>query len=206
MTIRPLVAGDVEAAAALAARAFHDDPLFVTLHPNAATRDREFAIEHAAYIRRIYRPVGIPEVAEVDGRLAGLALWLPPDGQGSLRWREMACLPALLRAFGLWRLPAALREYGAFDRAFPASGRFHYLGLLAVDPEAQGRGVGSALLRRGLDRADAEGAEAYLETGTEANVGFYARHGFEVEGRIPLPTAPTHWAMRRPPRGGDASA
>ena len=201
MTIRPLRADEVETASALAARAFHDDPLFVALHPDPSTRNREFAIEHAAYIRRIYRPVGTPEVAEMDGALAGLALWLPPAAHRSLRWRELACLPALVRAFGLRRLPHALREYSAFDAAFPASGRFHYLGLLAVEPSMQGRGVGSALLRVGLARVDAEATEAYLETGTEANVAFYERHGFKVEGRIPLPTAPAHWAMRRPPRG-----
>lgn len=197
MTIRPLVAADVEAAAALAARAFHDDPLFATLHPDAAARDREFAIEHAAYIRRIYLPVGIPEAAEVDGRLAGLALWLPPSSLDGLRWRELACLPALVRAVGLRRTRYIMREYAAFDRAFPTSGTFHYLGLLAADPDAQGRGVGSALLRAGLERADADGTDAYLETGNEANVGFYECHGFEVVGRIELPTAPTHWAMRR---------
>lgn len=197
MTLRPLTPNDTEAASTLAARAFHDDPLFTTLHPDEATRDHEFAVEHAAYIQRIYLPIGIPEAADVKGQLAGIALWLPPNGLGSLRWRELACLPTLFGAVGLRRGWAIVREYQAFDRAFPASGRFHYLGLLAVDPAFQGGGVGTALLRAGLDRADAEGADAYLETGTEANVAFYERHGFEVAGRIELPTAPTHWAMRR---------
>lgn len=198
MTIRPLRPGEAQAAALLAARAFHDDPLFVALHPEAATRDREFAIEHEAYIRRLYLPAGIVEVAEVDGRLGGLALWFPPAALRGLRLREWSCLPALARAVGLRRLPGVLREYAAFDRAFPSSIPFHYLGLLAVAPEAQGRGVGSTLVRTGLARADRDGVACYLETGTEANVGFYRRFGFDVSDRIVLPTAPMHWAMWRP--------
>ena len=204
MTVRPLCPEEAPEAAALAARAFHDDPLFVALHPDASARDRAFAIEHEAYLRRIYLPAGHAEAVDVDGRLGGIALWLPPMAQGALRWRELACLPALVRAVGPRRLPGMLREYAAFDRAFP-SGPFHYLGLLAVEPRLQGRGVGGALVRAGLARADRDGVGSYLETGTEANVGFYRRHGFDVAGRIPLPTAPTHWAMWRSPASGEAA-
>lgn len=206
MTVRPLRPDEAPAAAALAARAFHDDPLFVALHPDASRRDRAFAIEYEAYLRRIYLPAGIAEAAEVDGRIGGLALWLPPASLSGLRWREWSCLPALVRAVGLRRLPGVVREYAAFDRAFPTEGRFHYLGLLAVAPELQGQGVGGSLVRVGLARADRDGVGCYLETGTEANVAFYRRLGFDVAGRIPLPTAPTHWAMWRPPASATPNA
>jgi hypothetical protein len=42
---------------------------------------------------------------------------------------------------------------------------------------------------------------AYLETATEENVGFYARHGFEVQRRLDLPGgAPPLWLLWRTPR------
>ncbi|WP_420457472.1 GNAT family N-acetyltransferase [Rubrivirga sp.] len=197
MTVRPLRSDEVEAAAALAARAFFDDPLFQFVYPDPSRRLAGFAGEHAAYVRYVYAPYGVCEMAEADGALAGLALWLPPGAEVPA-WREWTALPALVRGAGLRRLPAVRRAYRAFDDAMP-DGRFWYLGLLAVDPEAQGRGVGSALVRAGLARADAGEVGTFLETGTATNVAFYRRLGFEVTGEIPLPGGPTHWAMWRAP-------
>ena len=198
MTVRALITDEVQPAAELAARAFHDDPLFAHLHPDPATRDRAFAIEHAAYVRRIYLPSGQADALTLDRQLAGVALWLPPDALAGHDW---LCLPALVRANGLVRAGSILREYAAFNRAFPTGRRFQTLGLLAVEPGLQGRGVGSALLRHGLARADADGLGAYLETGTLENVAFYERFGFRVIGTIEPRTAPMHWAMWRQPAG-----
>ena len=199
ITVEPLRQSDAKAAVELAARAFHDDPLFVHLHPDPSTRQREFATEHAAYLKRIYLPVGLAEGAYVDRELVGMALWLPPNAQSGLWWREWLCLPTLLRTVGLKRTRFMMREYGAFDHAWPSDKRFHYLGLIAVAPDAQGMGVGSALLQAGMERAEQDGVGVYLETGTEANLAFYRKHGFDILQEIHLPTAPMHWAMWRPP-------
>ena len=180
----------------MAARAFFDDPLFVHIHPDPATRVERFVTENVAYQRWIYRPLGQSETVE---GLRGLALWLPPGKHGSA-WRDLVCLPALARAVGLRRLVSVIQDYRAFDAALP-SGAYWYLGLLAVAPEAQGEGVGGALLRHGLDRADRDGVGCYLETGTEENVAFYEHHGFRVAGPIRLPHGPDHWGMWRGPGG-----
>ena len=88
----------------------------------------------------------------------------------------------------------------AFDHALPEQ-PYWYLGLLAVEPAAQGRGVGSALVRTGLERADRDGVPTFLETGTQPNVAFYERLGFGVTDEILLPGGPTHWGMTRPVGG-----
>ena len=51
---------------------------------------------------------------------------------------------------------------------------------IASHPDARGNGHGAAVLRPGLEAADAEGLPVFLETGTEGNLGFYARYGFAV--------------------------
>lgn len=195
MTVRPLTDAEVPGAAALAADAFDRDPLFTHLYPEPARRARGLRIEFAAYLRRIYLPVGVVETAD---DLTGVAMWLPPEVADSLGWRERLLLPTIVRAVGWRRAYIALRDYAAFEAAFPDASCW-YLGLLAVAPKAQGQGVGSTLLQAGLDRADRDGSPVYLETGTEANVAFYQRHGFCVTGTISLPYGPDHWAMWREP-------
>ena len=55
-----------------------------------------------------------------------------------------------------------------------------YLPAIGVEPEHQDRGLGSALMRAGIRRADRDGKPIYLETETEGNVGYYEHLGFEV--------------------------
>lgn len=195
MTVRPLDPSETPLAAALAADAFHDDPLFVHLYPDPGRRRRGLRIEFDAYLRRIYFPIGTPETTD---ELDGLALWIPPGKADALGWREKLLIPMLFRAVGWRQFWIAFRDYAAFDAYFPEEPVL-YLGTLTVAPSAQGRGVGSALLRSGLERADREGWPVYLETATERNVAFYERNGFRVTGTIPLPYGPTHWAMQRAP-------
>jgi GNAT superfamily N-acetyltransferase len=75
-----------------------------------------------------------------------------------------------------------------------------YLSVLGTEPGHQGEGLGSTVLQPVLDECDRLEIPAYLETGTERNVGFYARHGFRVMERIELPDGPPMWLMWREPR------
>ena len=75
-----------------------------------------------------------------------------------------------------------------------------YLSTLGTDPEAQGRGLGSAMLAPVLGLCDEDGWPAYLESSKESNIPFYERHGFRVTGEIQVPDGPKLWPMLRPPR------
>jgi GNAT superfamily N-acetyltransferase len=69
-----------------------------------------------------------------------------------------------------------------------------------VDPERQGRGIGSAMMFPVLSRCDAEGVPAYLEASSPRNRGLYERHGFEVSEEFEIgPGAPPLWRMWRSP-------
>ena len=71
--------------------------------------------------------------------------------------------------------------------------------MLGTDPDRQGQGLGSALMR--LVRArDADGVGAFLESSKERNIDFYARHGFRVTSEIRLPRGPLMWQTWRDPR------
>jgi ribosomal protein S18 acetylase RimI-like enzyme len=74
-----------------------------------------------------------------------------------------------------------------------------YLPLIGVDLVAQGRGLGSALLRHALATCDSDGLPAYLEATNPRNRLLYERHGYEVLDVIQAGSSPPMWAMLREP-------
>jgi ribosomal protein S18 acetylase RimI-like enzyme len=187
---------DIGVLAAVLARAFDDDPLSRYLFGprfRAAGLARFFSIQlRHTYLRHA-------EVWTTEDR-AGAALWAPPTmprpGAGDLL-RILPVVPFL----SIWgrKTPDVVRLLAAYERARPRQTHW-YLGTLGTDPDRQGAGVGSALLRVVLDRLDVEAVPAYLESSKERNLSFYARHGFEVTGEIHTPRGPTLWLMWREPR------
>jgi uncharacterized protein YhfF/GNAT superfamily N-acetyltransferase len=76
-----------------------------------------------------------------------------------------------------------------------------FLDQLAVEPAAQGRGIGRALLEHAIGLAHADGHALVLETGTRDNVALYERFGFRVTHEADAPDDGPHvWWMRRDPR------
>jgi GNAT superfamily N-acetyltransferase len=77
----------------------------------------------------------------------------------------------------------------------------HHLAILAVRPDWQGRGIGTALLDAHHALLDKEGTVAYLEASDERNRGIYLRHGYTDYGSpIRLPDGPSMYPMTRQPR------
>jgi ribosomal protein S18 acetylase RimI-like enzyme len=50
----------------------------------------------------------------------------------------------------------------------------------------QGQGLGSQLVEMGTSRADDARVPCYLETGTDSNIAFYQKRGFEIIGQVDL--------------------
>jgi ribosomal protein S18 acetylase RimI-like enzyme len=129
------------------------------------------------------------------------AVWMPFSWLGPTSvFDELRGLPVMLRASGLARFGRLMAIRADLDRHHPMDREHAYLWFLGVAPAAQGRGVGSALLRAANARHDAAALPAYLETGTTRNVALYRRHGFEVISEHKArPDAPTMWSMWREP-------
>jgi ribosomal protein S18 acetylase RimI-like enzyme len=127
--------------------------------------------------------------------LAGAAIWSPPGYEPP----AIAALRAfiLLGLYSGTRLPTLLKGFKLQEQHKPDAPHW-YLYAIGTDPEHQGRGVGTALIRPLLELCDKEGLAAHLDTNTESNVQFYERRGFQVSGEFDLPDGPHSWAMTRP--------
>lgn len=94
----------------------------------------------------------------------------------------------------VWR---GLRE----DRAMRAEHVTYphmYVWFVAVDPALHLRGIGRSLMADVHGRSAELSVPTFLETGSEANVGFYERLGYEVIGELRMPSGTPMWKLRRP--------
>ena len=191
--IRIATAADQSAVVRVLSQAFADDPVFSWIYPDPATRARVlpgfFALfaEHSAH----------REVNQVAGDGWGASIWAPPG--------ESIVDPADSEAFGAALVllsPSDAERLMASDELFEAhhpTEPHWYLSLIGVADGHQGEGIGSALLRDALERADRSAMPSYLEATRPENRRLYERHGFVVTDELVLPDGPTAYAMWRDP-------
>lgn len=180
--VRRAEPGDHERIAVALASAFADDPAWSWLLPYADRegRQRLFFETELRHLVPAHREVWMAE----DGSAA--AVWAPP-GLWSVPMRfVLAQAPPMLRVFGR-RLQLALRYLIRIERAHPKKPPHWYLEIIGAEPDRQGQGLGSALLRPVLAFCDRDGLGAYLESSTERNRALYERHGFEVVEIFDMP-------------------
>lgn len=180
---------------AVLAEAFHDDPMFVFVEPDADRRRRVLPWFFGT-AARLGRQSG--RLDEDAGR--GAAIWLRP-GRARLG-------PAAVLRCGLALAPVrlgipAFRRLLAITSAFEAAGRrvqparYWHLFMVGVRPREQGRGVAGRLLAPVLAEADSDGTAVYLETTQERNLPFYRGLGFSVMSAHTDPGLPPFWTMLR---------
>jgi GNAT superfamily N-acetyltransferase len=171
--------------------AFADDPVLRWFFPAGGT----YLTTFAALAGRFADLAFPAETADLDPR--GTSLWMAPDTQ--LPTDDLGEI--LLGAVAPARQSDVLTLFERIATHHPTEPHW-YLPFIGVDPVAQGRGIGSALLRRGLERCDRDGLSAYLEASAPGNRRLYERHGFEVVGELRTADSPPLWPMLRPAGGG----
>lgn len=195
-TVRQAGPADIAPLSASLARAFHDDPVTMSIFP-ASRYEQRLAAYFTTHLSKIALRHGVTFTTE--GHEGG-AIWLPPGAWELAPADIVRALPGTVRSLGT-RLPSALRTLLYIEKRHPRSPHY-YLATVGTRPEHQGKGIGSALIAPVLERCDREGLPAYLESSKEQNIAFYARHGFEVTEELRLPGSGVPlWLMWREPRG-----
>lgn len=166
-------------------RAFYDSEQWAAVLPDLSSRQVKLEQMFAGAVKLTLAARGI---AERTRGFEAVALWLPgrvrfwpvvKSGFASARFAVTPPFP------NIRRLTAMLRQFEDIHMQWMPDEHW-YLMALGVDPEHQRGGHGSALVRRGIQRADEANLAMYLETETGSNVAFYQSLGFDVLDEITI--------------------
>jgi GNAT superfamily N-acetyltransferase len=170
----PADQGDIGVLSLVIAEAFFSLAVCRWLVPDGPARRAVFPGYFRLYV----------EHAIADGQVettpdrAAAALWIPGDGPGTPPDGYTEALAALTGQH--------LGNFLAFDeqlgRHHPAGAYHHHLAILAVRPDRQGQGIGTALLHAHHAVLEDEGIPAYLEASDERTRRLYLGHGYTDQG------------------------
>jgi ribosomal protein S18 acetylase RimI-like enzyme len=198
-TIRKALSDDMEQLAEVCARAFEHDPLtdwLVEDQSNALQAERQMFLAEWQISKRY-------DLIFTDSDRQGVAVCRPPGANVTIGDRILQVWSMIGSIKLSKRMLAKIRLLLDVEKARPSE-LHYYLSLLAVAPEMQGKGLGSALMQPILDLSVREGKPAYLETETESNVGFYSKKGFSVRQEIITSDGKSKvWTMWREPKMSD---
>jgi GNAT superfamily N-acetyltransferase len=194
-TVRKARPDELGRLAAVLARAFYDDPPIRWVITDDGRRRKLLERSFGLYLHKLWFK---QDACYTTGSVVGAIVWERPG-----QWKvgvldQLRLLPSMARINGRL-LPQILRAIAALESNHPVEPHY-YLPLVGVDPEWQGRGLGTALMRPIVERCDTEKVPAYLEATTPRNRALYARHGFEATEQFSLgPGSPPLWRMWRTP-------
>ncbi|TMR98768.1 GNAT family N-acetyltransferase [Nonomuraea basaltis] len=183
--VRHATAEDAGAVAELIATAFAQLKVVSYLVPDRRERHRILTANFQIYVDHALEH---GEIHLIDGGSAA-AVWfaapMPAPRDYDIRLAECT---------GEWADRFRVLD-ALFEEHHPAEPH-HHLAFLAVHPDHQNQGLGSALLRHHHARLD--GAPAYLEASSTGSRDLYARHGYQAREPFALPDGTLFWPMWRP--------
>lgn len=172
--------------------AFYDDPIFGWVIPDPVRRR---ALLTGVFTQFTQVLLGHRATYASSG---GVAMWAPAGLDVIPPARAESFGSAVEELLG----PDAARFFAIselVDEHHPSEPCAH-LQFLAVEPDLQGRGLGSALMAPMLAACDRDGVPAHLDATSERSRALYQRHGFEVVEELRTADAPPLWSMWREPR------
>ena len=188
----------IDPACASAVAALENDPFYRCIcgaYVRDVVRRRALLAQYFAYSIQEGRDIG--RCVHLADPARGAAVWLlpqAPEVQARAAHNKRMFLENTLDAEGC----ASYHRIVNFMKAKAASvvaDHAWYLSIIAVDPTAQGQGLGRKLMEPTLAEADRVSATCYLETFNPRNLNFYERLGFATKARFAEPATGADYAV-----------
>lgn len=196
LILRLLSSDELAGGAILVAKAMRDNPANMRVFRISDSAQRAMAMGRffVPVLSGLYRR-GLVLGAVHSNRLVGVCGLARPGFCQPGTIEKMRIFPAAVIGNPIPTAFRVLSWASDWARRDPSEPHWH-LGPVAVDPELQGRGIGSAMLHTFCAVVDRTGANAYLETDKSESVGFYQRFGFTVMESAKVLGVP-NWFMVR---------
>lgn len=168
----------------LLARAFAEDPIITWFLYGRLRRRIAFPAFFRAVLEEML-PSGHLYAAHGDGKLIGVAAWLPPDAQepDARARRSAARQRTLVRMLFPRASNGLFAGFAAMEQFHPADPHW-YLAFVGVEPTIQSHGIGRSLLAPVLMIADQTATLCYLETPFPRTHKFYEQLGFMRQSEL----------------------
>lgn len=194
--VEALRSDEHDAALDVLVRSMHTNPISDAVARNDPWRSaRAIRIMFEGGFRHLGWAQHMLVARDSEGTIVGVCGMIPPGKCQPTASQQVRLLPAILR-LGPFTTLRTLTWLGTWAKRDTDTPHWH-LGPVAVDPDLQGQGIGSALLQAFCDHVDANGDAAWLETDKPENVRFYERFGFQVAHQEDILGVP-NWFMLRP--------
>ena len=191
---------DLDKGVEILVNAFWDDPLNLYFIPESENRRKLFS----DYLRvRLKFAIRYGEVYSTSPNFEGIAVWFPPGKSDFTYFRLLRVgFLGLIRLLGMETI-SRMNRVGSHSEKFRKEqfpDPHWHLFPIAVDPQHQGKGFASRLMRPMLDKIQSQGLPCFLETLNEDYVSLYEHYGFEVIFKGTLPGVELAiWGMVRSP-------
>ena len=178
MASRPATLDDVDPVVETLTLAFLHDPVWSV----ALARPDGSTDHHAAYWRLYVEGALRYSTVFLTEDASAISVWIPPAGTELSDAGEEAVEQLVKATLEPGAVRAMFELWERFAANHPHDEPHAYLSLLATHPDHQGRGLGQRLLAEDLERWDAAGVPAYLESTNPGNDHRYERAGFRRVG------------------------
>lgn len=194
MPIRPIAPSDIEPLVPVLISAFAHDPLIAFLfgrdwqvRPNAGTFFRTLL---EVRVRLRMPAFCVDSSGATAGAVMGYDTTRPEwSSSETERWRLLLDSEP--------GLSSRLHAYEALADQFQPLQPHYYLGVIGVAAGLQGSGLGALLLDHFCEQSvkDPNSTGVYLETASQASLGFYLKRGFEILGEGNLNPVTRLWCV-----------
>lgn len=185
MNLEKLSIIQIKTAATIFAKAMMNDDLHVFFFPNIESRFDKLKSLYEYKLNLQHRNCVTASV-----NLEGLAIWEAPGEQHSgLSIREIINGFKLIWKCGISPLVRMIKYqiWASRTRDQLIEQPYWYLDVVIVNPEHQGKGFASLLIKPILQEAEKNHQAVYLETQNKNNIQIYERYGFLLIKEVKLP-------------------
>ena len=185
-------------ASSSAVAALEDDPFYRSIcapYYSDTVRRRAVLAKYFDYSIQEGRELG--RCIHLADEARGVAVWLlpqSPEVESQAAERKRTFLQATLNIEGCANYYRII-EFMSAKSATLVDEAAWYLSIVAVDPAAQGQGLGRKLLEPTIAEADRAGVTCYLETFGRRNLSFYQGLGFAPAARFTEPTTGAEYTV-----------